>query len=375
MSKAREILLSVLAPLVLAVVFVLSWHCLVKAFDTPSYLVPTPGEVVLLVGKNLTKFAGATWVTAKAALFGFSASLVAGTLIASAFSQSRLIRLSGYPYAIFFQTVPIVAIAPLIITWFGNGFQSVVIVAFIISLFPIITNGTSGMLAVDPDLLDLFRLHKASRWPRLVQAEAAGFRPAPDDRSSHVQRSGRHRSDRRRISGWLRHGRVRARLSDSNELQPAEDGSVVCRGDLIDATGADDFRRNESAELDRPRSVVRPRVRWIGTPDARLESRYKLRELAARRKPSGPSASPATAGRLAPLRYEPDPNPKRERGRPWNSRRLPRSRFLMLRVFSWSYAEGVSDQSLGSAAQPRHPREKAGTTKLACGLSSPGPPV
>lgn len=164
MSKSRELLLSVLAPLVLAVVFVLSWHCLVKAFETPSYLVPTPGEVVVLAAKNLGKFAGASWVTAKAALFGFSASLVAGTLIASAFSQSRLIRLSGYPYAIFFQTVPIVAIAPLIITWFGNGFQSVVIVAFIISLFPIITNGTSGMLAVDPDLLDLFRLHKASRW-------------------------------------------------------------------------------------------------------------------------------------------------------------------------------------------------------------------
>lgn len=164
MKRASDMLVPLLAPLALAVVFVLTWHFLVRAFDTPSFLVPAPRDVALVAAENPGKFAGATLATAKAALLGFSASFLAGTLIASAFSQSRIIRLSGYPYAIFFQTVPIVAIAPLIITWFGNGFQSVVIVAFIISLFPIITNGTSGMLAVDPDLLDLFQLHQASRW-------------------------------------------------------------------------------------------------------------------------------------------------------------------------------------------------------------------
>ena len=74
-----------------------------------------------------------------------------------------MIRSSCYPYAIFLQTVPIVAVAPIIVVWFGAGFHSVVLVSFMISLFPIITNVTSGMLAVDPDLLDLFRLYRASR--------------------------------------------------------------------------------------------------------------------------------------------------------------------------------------------------------------------
>lgn len=162
--KLRAFLRDSIPPLVLAVVIIVTWHVLVRWFDTPSFLVPSPAEVARVAWEHFGKLARATGVTALAALSGFTASLVAGTAIAFAFSQSRIIRLSGYPYAIFLQTVPIVAIAPLIINWFGNGFQSVVIVAFIISLFPIITNATSGMLSVDPDLLDLFRLHKASRW-------------------------------------------------------------------------------------------------------------------------------------------------------------------------------------------------------------------
>jgi NitT/TauT family transport system permease protein len=90
-----------------------------------------------------------------------------GTLIGLVFSQSPVIRSSGYPYAIFLQTVPIIAIAPLIVVWFGRGFASVVLVGFIISVFPIITNATAGLTAVDPDLLDFFRLHNASRWQLL----------------------------------------------------------------------------------------------------------------------------------------------------------------------------------------------------------------
>jgi NitT/TauT family transport system permease protein len=85
------------------------------------------------------------------------------------FSQSRAIRASCYPYAIFLQTVPIVAVAPLIITWFDYGFHSVVLVALVISLFPVITNATTGLLAVDPARLDLFRLCGATRWQILFK--------------------------------------------------------------------------------------------------------------------------------------------------------------------------------------------------------------
>ena len=79
------------------------------------------------------------------------------------FSQSRIIERGIYPYAIFLQTVPIVAIAPLVVTWFGNGFTSVVVVSFALSLFPIITNATAGLTTVDANLLELFEVHNASR--------------------------------------------------------------------------------------------------------------------------------------------------------------------------------------------------------------------
>lgn len=139
------------------------WQTSVEVFEIKPFLLPGPLKVLEAATANGSRIAAATGQTALAAIGGFGASLLAGTLIACGFSQSRLIRTSCFPYAIFLQTVPIVAVAPLIITWFGSGFRSVVIVAFIISLFPIITSATAGMLAVDPDLLDLFRLHRAGR--------------------------------------------------------------------------------------------------------------------------------------------------------------------------------------------------------------------
>jgi NitT/TauT family transport system permease protein len=151
-------------PPVALLAFVLAgWQIATVTYEIPVYLLPSPQRVITAAVEGREKLVNATLTTGAAAVSGFGLSLLAGTLIAFAFSQSRAIRSSCYPYAIFLQTVPIIAIAPLIITWFGFGFRSVVVVTFIISLFPIITNATAGMLAVDPDLLDLFRLNNASR--------------------------------------------------------------------------------------------------------------------------------------------------------------------------------------------------------------------
>lgn len=160
---------SVLPPVVLFALVLALWHAAAVVFEIPRYLLPTPADVWSAAVENRRELLAATWLTAQGALSGFGLSLVCGTLIACAFSQSPLVRRSFYPYAVFLQTVPIVAIAPLIITWFGYGFQSVVLVAFIISVFPIITNGTTGMTAIDADLLDLFRLYNASRWQVLLK--------------------------------------------------------------------------------------------------------------------------------------------------------------------------------------------------------------
>ena len=94
-------------------------------------------------------------------------SIVAGTSLAFLFSQSAMIRRALFPYAVLLQTVPIIAIAPIVIVSFGRGFFSVALVSSVISLFPIVTNTTTGLLQIDPNLLDLFRLNSASRWQTL----------------------------------------------------------------------------------------------------------------------------------------------------------------------------------------------------------------
>jgi NitT/TauT family transport system permease protein len=74
-----------------------------------------------------------------------------------------------FPYAIFLQTVPIVAVAPLIVIWFGAGFPSVVLVSFVLSVFPILSNAVTGLVRVDPELLELFQIHNATRWQILTK--------------------------------------------------------------------------------------------------------------------------------------------------------------------------------------------------------------
>ena len=157
----------VLPPLLLLILVVVAWQVIVTVCGLPPYLLPGPGDVAQGAVKRWGDLAAATGVTGMGAVCGFAASVVLGTAIALLFSQSGIIRSSCYPYAIFLQTVPIVAIAPLIVTWFGSGFHSVVMIACIISLFPIITNVTTGLISIDAGLRDLFRLHRASRWQLL----------------------------------------------------------------------------------------------------------------------------------------------------------------------------------------------------------------
>lgn len=156
-----------LPPLALFVLVLAVWHASILAFGVKRYIVPKPGDVFWAGWTNRATLSSAALMTGKAAVAGFALSFVAGLLTACIFSQSRAIQRSIYPYAIFLQTVPIVAVAPLIVNWFGYGLLSVVVVAFVISLFPIITNGTTGLTAIDANLLELFELAGASRWQSL----------------------------------------------------------------------------------------------------------------------------------------------------------------------------------------------------------------
>ena len=173
----KRMLHAAVPPLVVLFVVLATWEALVRALDVAPYLLPAPSAIGEALLEHSAELAKGTALTGLASVLGFASSLLLGALIAFAFSQSRLVQRSFYPYAIFLQTVPILAIAPLIVIWVGTGLGSVVLVAVIISLFPIITNGTTGLTRVDPGLLELFAIHNASRWQELVALRLPGSVP------------------------------------------------------------------------------------------------------------------------------------------------------------------------------------------------------
>jgi NitT/TauT family transport system permease protein len=145
------------------VVLVGLWQVLVWSLNVPPYVLPAPLQVAETIGARFAGLVGSLLITTEAAGVGLAMSIVAGVAIALVFAQSPWLRRMLYPYTILLQTVPIIAVAPLILMWVGSGTWAVTLVAFIICLAPIIANTTQGLISVDRNLIDLFLMHKASR--------------------------------------------------------------------------------------------------------------------------------------------------------------------------------------------------------------------
>ncbi len=148
------------------------WYFVSYALLTPSrrFLLPPPQQVVhvgFLEWRNLHEILNGLALTARAAGIGFTIATAIGMTLAILMCQSKSIERSVYPYAVILQTIPILAIVPVIGFAFGFNFRSRVLVCVLIALFPIITNTLFGLLSVDHGQHDLFTLHGAGRWKRL----------------------------------------------------------------------------------------------------------------------------------------------------------------------------------------------------------------
>ena len=151
-----------------------------------AYLLPPPSAVFLTIVRDWRELLVALGKTSAGAVTGFLMSAFAGVAIAVFLSSSRAIQRAFYPYAVFFQTVPIIAIAPLLVIWFGYGMRTVIASAFVVSIFPVIANTLTGILSTDPALRDLFRLYGAStmvtlfklRFPAALPQILTGLRVA-----------------------------------------------------------------------------------------------------------------------------------------------------------------------------------------------------
>jgi NitT/TauT family transport system permease protein len=161
MNMGRSVLARALPPIAVFVGAVALWAAYVRLTDAPPWILPRPGAVLRSLVADRDKLLPSLGWTALAAISGFVVSAIFGILMAVVLSASPLLRRAFYPYTLFFQTVPIVAIAPMLIIWLGFGLEPVAVCAFIVSVFPVIANTLAGLLSTDPALADLFRLYGA----------------------------------------------------------------------------------------------------------------------------------------------------------------------------------------------------------------------
>ncbi|HEY9628635.1 MAG TPA: ABC transporter permease [Coleofasciculaceae cyanobacterium] len=164
----------VLAPVAVGLAVLVFWEVAVRVTHTPPYLLPGPLLVAQTLVSDWNTLFPSLLITLQITIVAFIAAVVSGLLVAILFAQSKWIERSLFPYAVILQTTPIVAIAPLIILWVrrvvpdeSSTFVSLVICAWIVAFFPILSNTTLGLNSADHNLVNLFQLYKASPWQTL----------------------------------------------------------------------------------------------------------------------------------------------------------------------------------------------------------------
>ena len=158
-----------LPPLLVGLAVLSLWEAACRGFAVPEYLFPAPSVIAASLVQNGPDLLRALWSTMRVTLIAFALSTVLGTLVAFLFVQSRFIERGFFPYAVMLQVTPVVAVAPLIIILVRDTQIALVICATIIAIFPMISNTTVGLRSVDPGLVNLMRVYRASRLQTLLR--------------------------------------------------------------------------------------------------------------------------------------------------------------------------------------------------------------
>jgi NitT/TauT family transport system permease protein len=144
------------------------WELLVRAAGIPAYTLPAPSQVALTLVANWASLAASWWFTLKITVGALALACAGGTLIAAAFALSPGLERALFPVAVVLQVTPIVAVAPLILIYVQSTTAALLLCAWIVAFFPILSNTVVGLRAADANLRDLFRLYRATPWQRLA---------------------------------------------------------------------------------------------------------------------------------------------------------------------------------------------------------------
>jgi NitT/TauT family transport system permease protein len=157
----------------------LAWWLITRLSDLPAFILPSPGQVWDRLLRALTDgtLLANLWVTLQEVLFGLLAGAVFATIIGYLIAKSRLFEQLVSPYLVASQAIPIVAIAPLLVIWFGPGMSSKVLICALIVFFPVLVNTVVGVRAVPASLHDLMDSLRATRWQTLRFLEVPAALP------------------------------------------------------------------------------------------------------------------------------------------------------------------------------------------------------
>ncbi len=162
-----ERILSIVLPVAVLVAAVIGWDLIVRLNDIPPYILPGPLLVVRTLVNDWAVLSGSLLVTLQITFTALIAAIVGGVALAILFAQSKWIELSFFPFAVILQVTPVVSIAPLLIIYLSPN-TAVLVCAFIVAFFPILSNTALGLASADHNLRNLFDLYGASRLKQLV---------------------------------------------------------------------------------------------------------------------------------------------------------------------------------------------------------------
>jgi NitT/TauT family transport system permease protein len=166
-----------LLPLIVMALTIWAWDRVVRVNEIPHYILPGPGLVLETLIEDWGTLSVSLLVTLQITLLALLIAIVGGVGLAILFAQSRFAEMSFFPYAVILQVTPIVSIAPLIFIYVESKLAGLLICAWVVAFFPILSNTTMGLKSADHNLRDLFTIYRATRWQKLVHLELPSALP------------------------------------------------------------------------------------------------------------------------------------------------------------------------------------------------------
>ncbi len=169
MRAVRRLLGETLIPAATLLAALLAWEVATRAFRIPRFIMPAPSAILGEGWEWRYRFIGHTWVTLYETLGGFALSMAVGVPLAVLIVYSPALRAAIYPLVILAQSVPKIAIAPVLLLVLGYGEVPKMVVAFLVAFFPVVVDTATGLAATPPELLDLSRSYRASAFKTFMK--------------------------------------------------------------------------------------------------------------------------------------------------------------------------------------------------------------